>query len=71
MSPKLYSCHICGEGLGMETQLISHLKLHEISTLNRPCWDCDVREALPNERYCKECEDKTQFISDFYEQFKD
>lgn len=42
-----------------------------MSELQRPCWDCEVREAVPNERYCAECEAKSQWIADFYEQYKD
>lgn len=42
-----------------------------MSELQRPCWDCEVREAAPNERYCAECEAKSQWIADFYEQYKD
>ena len=38
---------------------------------NNLCWECDVREAVPNERYCKECEAKTDWINDFYGQFED
>ena len=39
--------------------------------MTRPCWECEVREALPNERYCAVCEEKTAWINDFYEQFGD
>ena len=36
-----------------------------------PCWECDVREVEVNDRYCKVCNEKSEWINDFYEQFED
>lgn len=39
--------------------------------VENPCWECEVREAEVLDRYCKVCNEKAEWINDFYEQFED
>ena len=66
----MISCNQCTRTFKGQQEYDNHLELHK-PVLQRPCWDCEVREAVPNERYCAECEAKAQWIADFYDQYKD
>jgi len=66
---KLHQCPKCSVIAKGEDELHNHMV--EDHQPQRPCWECEVREAEPNERYCLTCEKKLDFIADFYEQFRD